>query len=261
MNAYSNQKVIVLALLLSLSGASAATKKIEPGQAHCSSWFERHKKGYWMCFAGSRITMFDEQNLEANISLEYLPSDTDVVVGPVEGLKGEVTLLHGRPYISFLRDGEQVVENSRDASAIFLGYGGAKDWLAIPVKNSVNTLTELESSIGQVAKENGVDLDSSFPFHIKGQADSLVYHVIYKSDQAPHTKALHQKAKIKFKHADIAFKAAGIWVENDMVGHVTHPDKNAHLHVVVDNGAGHLDEIKVLDNWTLFLPARVNAND
>lgn len=224
----------------------------------CPSWEKRQKTGYWMCFSGSRIDMLETGNLDGTISLENLPEETQIAVGPVEGLQGEITILEGKPFISRLEGGHQVVEDRKDVKAIFLGYGGAEQWKSIRVNEAITDLKQFKNVIGRVARDNGFDLDTAFPFYIEGLASDLKYHVIFKTDGKPHNKALHKRAKIMFYGEDIAFRSAGIWVEDSLIGHYTHPGNNAHLHIVVDNGkgSGHLDGIAVKSGWALYLPKR-----
>ena len=65
---------------------------------------------------------------------------------------------------------------------------------------------------------------------------------------------MHQQAKFKFENKNEKVKIAGIYSSNDQVGHITHPGKRTHLHVITDSQSGHLDAITLAKGGMLFLP-------
>ena len=114
----------------------------------------------------------------------------------------------------------------------------------------------MEVFIHNIAKKNNVDTQNPFPFRIEGIVDSLNYHIIYKSDNAPHNKTEHQRAKQKFSVYNSRVQIIGFWADSESQGVYTHPDKRTHLHFMLEDSteSGHIDNIQLREGAILYLP-------
>jgi len=106
------------------------------------------------------------------------------------------------------------------------------------------------------AREAGLDVEQPFPFLLKGNFDSVKYHVV----RPPQGGAGHGGAA---GPSDSALNAEATGTSATVVGFFsrnhegvfTHRGSHAHLHVVLANGeSGHVDELRVGPDVQLLLP-------
>ena len=109
--------------------------------------------------------------------------------------------------------------------------------------------------VERAAREAGLDLDEPFPFRIEGPADEVVYHIIFKTDDAPHDHAAHQRAKRMFTLEREPVEILGFYRQAGG-GPYHHPGKRVHLHVRSRDGrtSGHVDGLRLPPGTTLYLP-------
>ena len=149
---------------------------------------------YWVSYKGDRKNIIHHGNLSSQVDLNSLSGITNLyAIGPVTGLQGEITIYNGTPSISTVVDGLPKVDTSLNYGAIFLAYSRASTWQSIPVSQRLGSLDEIEQFVKTSAIQAGVSLDKPFPFRVEGAVDSLEYHIIFKTDQAPHNKKEHKK--------------------------------------------------------------------
>lgn len=223
--------------------------------------------GTWFKQVGDRRLIIHEGDLAGRIKLEslrrYAGRGVDAI-GPVAGLQGEVTVIDGEPYIATLEqsgDGTWAprVEKTWDTGAIFLAYGVADRWEAVPVEKQLAGLAAIETFVRDALTARGSSLEQPRMFRIQGVAETMTYHVIWKVDDAPHNRAEHHKAKIKFDLAEIGVRVVGAWADAAGEGVYTHPGKRTHLHVVATDAqgrlhSGHIDALTLRPGATLWLP-------
>ncbi len=213
------------------------------------------KDGYWVKSAGEMRDVMMKGNLEAHFDVSTLRGTKGLyALGPVAGLQGEITVLDGKPSITTLRDGKPMV-NEAWPKACFLVYAQVEAWQKVPVSKEVETLEQLETFVLGAARKAGLDVEKPFPFLVSGTPNLLKYHVIWKSDGLPHTKELHQKAKVAFQLKDREVEMIGFYSDKHH-GIFTHHDSNIHVHARSKDGkdAGHVDALTLRGNMTLHLP-------
>jgi len=212
----------------------------------------------WVRYVGNRRAIMKQGDLSARIALNSLAGvDHLYALGPVEGLRGEVTIYDGMPSITTLSDDAAEVSTAMDAQAIFLVYGAASEWTEVPVSESITGLEELEAFVRLEAETVGLDLETPFPFRIEGAVDTAAYHVIWRTDdRAMHNHAAHQKAKRMFELSDEPVRMVGFWLHAGGEGVYTHPGMRTHVHIMnADNTtSGHLDDLTLPAGATLYLP-------
>lgn len=176
-------------------------------------------------------------------------------LGPLEGLRGEVTIFDGTPYISRVQGGKPVVGQTFAAKACFLVYAQVTDWQQVPIPSDVETLSDLERFIARAAAVSGVGKSAPFPFLLTNTPRRADCHIVHKTDNKPHSHAEHDRIKVMFSVADKPVKIVGFWSDKH-AGVFTHHDSTVHLHLVTADGksAGHLDELQLAPGGVLSLP-------
>jgi acetolactate decarboxylase len=213
------------------------------------------KSGYWVKSAGEMRDVMMKGNLDAHFDLSTLRDTKGLyALGPVAGLQGEITVFDGKPSVTTLRDGKPVVGEAWP-KACFLVYAQVEAWQTVPIPKEVETLEQLESFVLGAAKKAGLDVDKPFPFLVTGTPKLVKYHVIWKSDGLPHTKELHQKAKLGFELNEREVEMLGFYSDKHH-GVFTHHDSNIHVHARATDGkdAGHVDALTLAGPMTLHLP-------
>ncbi|WP_420455271.1 acetolactate decarboxylase [Rubrivirga sp.] len=213
--------------------------------------------GFWVRTAGTQMRVMRDGDLSARAALDSLAHVPGLyAIGPVEGLRGEVTVYDGVPSISTVADGRVAVDESFGHRAAFLVYASATDWRPVPVTRDLDGLADVEAFVEDAATRAGLDLDGAFPFRIEGHADTLVYHVLNKTDDAPHSHAAHDRVKAMFSAADVGVDVVGFWGGTAGQGVFTHRGERTHLHARLSDrsASGHVDGIRVAAGATLHLP-------
>jgi len=196
------------------------------------------EKDYWVKNTGSRLKIINDGDFSATISLDTLKEIPNLfAIGPIEGLKGEVTVYNGEISIATLENDEpKFTSKPLETKTIFMVYGSSLDWKKIIIEKSLSGLVEIENLVNNVS--------------------SLDYHIIYKKDNAPHNKIEHQKAKQKFGIENTDVKIVGFWADSLGENVYTHPGHRTHIHFIQkdQNLSGHIDDIKIEKGAALFLP-------
>jgi len=246
----------MLATLIVLQNCSPDESKMNTSTDKTAN--QNVSKEHWVKNTGSRLNIIKKGDLSSKIELDSVLHHQDLfAVGPVEDLKGEITIYNGNASIATIEKNKAVFSsNTENINAIFLAYGSTSKWNHFTIDEKLTGLNEIESYVRQSLIENGLNEEKPFPFRIEGHASAVNYHIIYKDNDTPHNKTEHQKAKRKFKLKDQSVKIVGFWADASGEGVYTHPGKRTHLHVVNENNSsGHLDDIKLEEGATLYLPS------
>jgi len=199
-------------------------------------------------------------DLTPHVALDSLRRHTGLfAVGPLEGLRGEVTIYNGVPSIAAVSEGAPQTEPSFDHRAVFLVYGAAEAWASEPISEDIRSLPELEAYVRQAAEAAGLSTEASFPFRVEGTAAGLTYHILDRQGDGPHDRAAHQEAKAMFSASDATVQMVGFWGSAADQGVFIHHGDHIHVHAILTaaEGSGHVDELQLsAGDATLFLPVR-----
>lgn len=176
-------------------------------------------------------------------------------IGPLAGLRGEITVVDGVSYVARVVEGKPVVENDWDRQAPFLVYGHVTEWKAARLPAEVQTLKDLETHLAQAAREAGLDERAPFPFKLHVPSGQIDYHIINNTEEGYKISRPHEELMTRFQIRERGVKAIGIY-STEHAGVFTHHGEATHVHVVSDDGkdAGHLDDAKFGEGAELFLP-------
>ena len=177
-------------------------------------------------------------------------------LGAVEGLKGEILVLDGVPYISSVHEEQLSIDNSFDYKASLFVNTSVKEWNEFDIDSEIITYEELESFISTTAEQNGIEVTEPFPFLLKGTADSLLWHVInWPEGDTEHTHEKHINSGLHGTHEDIDIEILGFYSDSHHAI-FTHHTTNMHLHFISKDKTktGHVDGLTLGEGMKLFLP-------
>jgi acetolactate decarboxylase len=207
-------------------------------------------------WAGAQRNVIQGGDLSAHVELSKLRKLRHLyAVGPLEGLVGEVTIIARRPYIAKVVRKQLVVTEDWAVGACFLAYADVPSWRRFRLPKGVSNLGELEAALPRIARAAGIDTLKPFPFLIEGQATSVVFHILNRTDDRPHDEERHEAIKVRYEQKDTWGRAIGFYSENHC-GVFIPKGKRVHVHFVDDDAvaSGHVDEITFGPNVYLKLP-------
>lgn len=207
-------------------------------------------------FVGEMRSVMRDGDLSGTIDLQRLSKRKHLyALGPVEGLKGEITIWDGKPSIAQVRDGAIGVSESFEFKACFLVYAQVASWQEVPIPYEIKDEKQLAEFVPEAAKKLGIGVKRPFPFAVKATPKKVTFHVVNKTDDGPHSREKHDAIKVRFAVEDAAVRLVGFYSESHH-GVFTHHDSNVHIHVISEDGkqSGHVDAIRLLKGGTLLLP-------
>ena len=73
--------------------------------------------------------MIQKGDLSSRINLDTLSEISNLyAIGPIEGLKGEITIYNGKPSIATIEREQPKIYSSLNYNAVFLVYASAFQW-------------------------------------------------------------------------------------------------------------------------------------
>src|SRR5262245_46654222 len=176
-------------------------------------------------------------------------------LGPLEGVRGEVTVFDGIPHIARVVDGRVTVESRRDVRACFLVYASVRQWREMIVASPLRDVSEIDKHLWPAAA--GWSLEGPLPFLLRGITPATVCHVLDKRDGLPHTPERHEQAKLRFAIEAQSIEAIGFHSERHR-GIFTPRESNTHIHLRTTDGewSGHVEELQLAPGWRLSVPRR-----
>jgi acetolactate decarboxylase len=180
-------------------------------------------------------------------------------LGPLSGMRGEITVLDSKPYVSTIstRTRRQKVSSGFAYKAPFFVWARVESWQKVPLSKGVTSLEALGEIVEREAKAKGIDVSKPFPFQVRGVSQSGEYHVLDRRGSGSFTHADHARAKQVFPLRKTPVELLGFFSRNHG-GVWTHHGETIHVHAVVagGKGAGHVDAISLAESATLMLPSR-----
>lgn len=197
-----------------------------------------------------RATMWEGQ-LTGLISMDSLAVAGTFGLGPLEYLQGEITLMDGRSFISYMEnDSTVVVEEQMQVSAPFFVHQLVAEWEEVALADKVIDLPSLDAFLSK----RFVDREAPFFFRLRGKVTEGTAHVM---DVPPGT-TINGPSDAHFSQKHFTVKAA----EVELIGVFstkhktvfTHHDSNIHVHLITADRAlmGHLDQLR-MDPGTMRL--------
>jgi acetolactate decarboxylase len=202
-------------------------------------------------------------DISGNVDLAPLAKLTHLYgLGPLAELLGEVTILHSRAAISRVAAGKQITtEFGFNHQTCFLVYAQVKEWQEAPLPTAIADSAGFEAALPEIAAAAGLSADEPFPFLLRGQPETVEFHILHKTDGLLHSPALHEKAKVHFTLYRPELEIIGFHSPHHR-GIFTPGTSNLHMHLLTDDDSvsGHLEEL-TFTGLTLYLPNTLNEKE
>jgi acetolactate decarboxylase len=209
-----------------------------------------------VCWLGEQRRVVRDGDLRGRVALPAMSERPHLyAVGPLEGLKGEVTVWDGTASLARWESGKIVTTGEFKGKACFLVYSQVPGWTECKLSSGLKKPEDLEASIFVVARKAGVRADRPFPFLLRGRAQRVKLHIVNKTDNAPHNPEEHAKVKVPVALEACELDVIGFY-SSEHAGVFTHHDSYVHMHALtVDRRiSGHVEELIPGDGMRLYLP-------
>src|SRR5215475_5349633 len=196
-------------------------------------------------------------DISGRVDLAELAALPDLYgLGPLEGVRGEVTIVRGVPSIARMDHGRVVTTEAWNARACFLVWTQVPVWHARVQEDDAVDLEGIEHAVVALAREQGIDVSRPFPFFVDGAVSDAVLHVLDKRDGLPHTPERHEQAKVRQRLTRIPVEVIGFHSRHHH-GVFTPKESNVHAHArTADRSvSGHVETIRLTPGARIAVPA------
>lgn len=175
-------------------------------------------------------------------------------LGPVEYLKGELLVVDGKSYVSYVdTDSTMTIKETFNVSAPFFVYTNVTEWHAIYLTEDIVTKSDLENYLNQLVKKN----NKPFAFKLIGHVRSADIHIQNLPDgiEVNSPEEAHQGQQ-NYMLEDSEIEIVGFYSTSHK-GIFTHHDSNVHMHLISADRLkmGHLDNVTFgSSTMKLYLP-------
>ena len=210
-----------------------------------------------MKWVGEMRKVMRDGDLSGNVKLDALAKWPHLyALGPLEGLRGEVTIFDGKSSVATVAGGKASVSEKFEGKACFLVYAQVPEWreIELPAKGLAKA-ADLEAHIQVAARKAEIDTDKPFPFLLRGKVAKATLHIVNKTDDGPFTPKDHDRIKVPFEVEDREVEILGFYSEKH-AGVFTHHDSNVHMHLKTADGklSGHVDSVSPGEGMRLLAP-------
>ena len=204
---------------------------------------------------GEMRRMFTTHDIRPNVDLARIINQNQHVyaLGPVAGLRGEVTVLDGQVFVSKTSAGHAMVAIESNVKSVFLVYASVPAWRSINLPTNVLTEQDIAKFL-----ETQVPTNSRSAFLVQATALSARYHIQnYKGKAADLTHEAHDKAKAFYEIANVPVELVGFFTNREGdAGSFVHMGQTTHIHLISTDRKqmGHLESIKLAPDAKVLLP-------
>lgn len=213
--------------------------------------------GYELWFIGAQRETIMNGKLAAALDLRTLANRPHLYgVGPIEELRGEVTIADSRPALARVTpEGTVSVSESFDAGTPFFVWAEVPRWVERTIPAELRSYEDLERFVPQAAAAAGLDADQPLPFLVTGREDLIEFHILNRIGDAPHNMEMHKKIQIRFELEQAEAMIVGFHSTRHR-GIFTPGDSNIHIHFQTPDNAksGHIQKLRLGDGAMLKLP-------
>lgn len=205
---------------------------------------------------GTMMKVMRQGELSGTINLDTISNKEHLYgVGPVEYLKGELTIIDGKSYKSTVAtDGSILVEETFKAKAPFFVYASIDKWKEVLLPDSVQTIPQLELFLDQSTK----NLTRPFAFRLVAKIEKGVLHVVnLPAGTAVHSPEDAHQNQLSYKLKKQSADLVGFFSTAHQ-GVFTHHDSFVHIHLITTDRTkmGHLESMMIKKGTArLYIPA------
>jgi acetolactate decarboxylase len=178
-------------------------------------------------------------------------------IGPVAGLRGEITVIDGESYVATAADGAEHVAQDWAHEAPFLVYGRVLKWEKVSAPENLKSIADIEKWLPDAARVHGLDPEGPFPFKIETDESVIRYHIIANDAPGYQTVRPHSELQKPFTLTNGKATIIGVY-STKHAGIFTHHGSTTHIHMASGDKqhSGHVDAIELGKACRFFLPAR-----
>ncbi len=200
---------------------------------------------------GALREIMHQGQFQTRVSLDTLIKKGTYGLGAMSKLSGEVLVLDGKIYASYVQDEDLVIGEVEELKATLFVYSQVELWDTIQVEGT----DDLDALLVQKASQLGIS--EPFPFQLLGTPE-LDYHVI-NFDPVNGDFNKHKEGAFKGNLLSQDVTILGFYATNAK-GIYTHHDSNLHMHVITSDRSimGHVDKLRMNgQSFQLLLPGEV----
>jgi len=177
-------------------------------------------------------------------------------IGPVEGLRGEITVIDGAVVIGVVEAGKITTAQPSDTEAAFLVWAHVAEWVRRPLPDNIRTEAEIEAFLPEAAKAAGIPVDAPFAFRIEGRAELMAIHIVWQEPGTEPGKETHDRSKVATTLTNTPFDVVGFWSDAHR-GIFTPGTSDIHMHMATPDRSitGHVDAVSFAPGAILLLPS------
>lgn len=177
-------------------------------------------------------------------------------IGPVAGLRGEITAVDGEVFVATATDAAEHVTQTWDVHAPFLVHGRVDEWREVPGPAKAESIADVEAWLPGAATALGLDSEKPIPFKIEAPSSDIDYHIMANDAPGYQTTRPHKELQKPFALHGQAATMIGVY-STKHAGVFTHHGSSTHIHVVSGNKlhSGHVDRLSTGTGAKFFLPA------
>jgi len=214
--------------------------------------------GYGLWFIGGQRETIINGKLAAALDLKALADRRHLYgIGPIEQLRGEVTIADSRPALARVAsDGTVKVTQSFEAGVPFCVWAEVSLWRQGSIPAEVRSFEDLERFVPEAAAAAGLDADKPLPFLVGGREELIEFHIVNRIGNEPHNMETHKKIQATFELEKAEATIVGFHSTKHR-GIFTPGDSNIHIHFQTPDNAksGHIQKLQLGDGAILSLPA------
>jgi acetolactate decarboxylase len=216
--------------------------------------------GYDLWFIGGQRDTIMNGKLGAMLDLRTLAERRHLYgIGPIEQLRGEVTIADSRPALARVgADGAVKVTQSFETGVPFFVWAEVPRWHEKPIPADIRSFEDLERFVPKAAAAAGLDADQPFPFLVTGREEIIEFHIVNRIGDRPHSMEMHKKIQVTFELDKAEATIVGFHSTKHR-GIFTPGDSNIHIHFQTPDNAksGHIQKLRLGQGAILSLPAAV----
>jgi acetolactate decarboxylase len=176
-------------------------------------------------------------------------------IGPIEQLRGEVTVIDSRPSLSRVGPNRSIlVAQNFETGAPYLVWAEVPAWRTLPIPPEVRSFTDLEIFIPRASTSVGLDPLRPVPFLVVGQEDLIEFHILNRDDE-PYSPAKLKEIQFSFDVARADAIIVGFYSPSHR-GVFTSMDSAMHIHfqTAKNDASGHIHALEIGAGAVLSLP-------
>jgi acetolactate decarboxylase len=203
---------------------------------------------------GQMRRMFTAHDIGPNVELRKAIRKPHIyALGPMAGLKGEITVVDGEVFVSTANGKQAAVVLDPGVTAVFLVYASVPAWRSITIPTNVISEPDLTTFL-----DRSLSAKARSAFLVRGTALRAWYHIQnYQGRAKDLTHEVHDKSKVLYELSNKPVQLIGFFSNRDEdAGSFVHQGQTTHMHIISDDhkSMGHLESVTLAPGATLLLP-------